>query len=557
MAEQREDAPYKMDTYNPFFTERKWTPFYKRHTFTGAGQADQAANLITSPSFQKFWSGGGNQADYTTGIRLDSATRDVRLASTFRERNIDYIPQIPPKPTLPTPPSHIRSIQLDTFGYPLTQNPMSKFGESFGFGPQTPQEAFEHGMFVPAKNSDIWPHMTPEEQAWWHERTRGLGEGQNYNSKVSNWHAAKGAMKDIPIELRNISGALPRDERRLINTLNYGMDAGVTPYLVTNPNGRFDMKNFRLVNASDPSNLSSVSDELSQFVGDGRKTGRYVPPSTRHKTGIMMLSSTNPEHPLSLHKARGVLEQARQMRSEYDAINVNEGYYQMPQKEPLVRPLHRINNLSINGPLPKTPHLDIPETRKDTFNVSAGRYQEEIRRVGTITPNERVGRSDAMATTTTLYGPPAKGMAAEVALNNTLHYTGKTLGVAGAALEGVSIPWRKYQILNQMRAERGEAPMSEPYDINKFPEGGISDQIKSHMLATGEAFVNFGTFGIHDDIKYPEMREQITPLQRGYLSDNGQRVPNWVPNLQSTYQDRPRYERQGVSFNHLYPKAPR
>lgn len=555
MAEQ-ETSPYKMDAYNPFFTERKWTPFYKRYTFTGAGQADQAANLITSPSFTEFWSGGGNQIDNTTGIRVDSQTRDVHLASTLKRRNIDYTPQIPPKPKLPTPPPHIRPIQLDTWGYPLTQNPLGKLGEHLGLGMETAQEAFEHGMFVPAKHADIWPHMTAEEQAWWHERTRGLGKGNNYNNLVANWHAAKGAIKDIPIELRNIRGALPRDERRLVNTLYYGMDAGVSPYLVTNPNERFDMKNFRLVNASDPSTRAGVAEELSQFVGDGRRTGRFVPPSTRHNSGIMLLSSSNPELPLALHEGRGVLSQAMQIRREYEAINVNDGWLQAPQQKPPVRPIHKINNLSIGGPLPETPHLDIPEVNKDPFAVGAGRYREGVRRVGTIVPNERVGNSDARSTTTRVYGPPTKGMAAETIASNTLHYGGKALGFAGGVLEGTTVPMRAYDLINDFRRMNSEPVMTQPFDANRYPDASALEIARATGLGIMEAQANFITFGLTDKYLHPEWTQKPEPVQRGYYSDAGQKVPNWVPNLQSTYQDRPRYERTGVSFNHLYPKPP-
>ena len=49
-----------------------------------------------------------------------------------------------------------------------------------------------------------------------------------------------------------------------------------------------------------------------------------------------------------------------------------------------------------------------------------------------------------------------------------------------------------------------------------------------------ENALSVGTFGISDEYLHPEWREPMEPVQRGYYSDNGQRVPNWVPNLQST-----------------------
>jgi hypothetical protein len=554
---ERKEGPNTIDTYNPFFTERRWTPFYKRHVFTGASQADQAANLITSPSFTSFWSGGGSQADLTTGVRLDSETRDVQLASGFKRRNIDYTPNIPPKPTLPTPPPHIRPIKLDTWGYPLTQNPLGKLGEHLGLGMETAQEAFEHGMFVPAKHGDIWPHMTAEEQAWWHERTRGLGKGFNYNNQVSNWQAAKSAVADIPIELRNIPSALPRDERMLVNTLHYGMDAGVGHYLVTNPNQRHaDLKNFRLVNASDPSTLSGVSQELSDYVGTGKNRGRYVPLSDRHNTGIMMVSSSNPELPLNLHNSRRVLAEAGQIRLENKAILDTTDYMMQRPDIPQARPVHKVNNLHIGGKLPETPHLDVVPAVKDEFNIGTGRYREDARRVGTIV-------SDASRNTTmNLYGPPVKGMGAEVALNNTLHYGGKTLGAVGAVAEGLSIPLRRYLFINKIREQSGLPPLSEPYDINKFPDASSSELVQGQILGTGEAMANFISMGIWDHYAHPEWRKPIEPVQRGYYSDAGQRVPNWVPNLQSTYQrppdtyqDRPSFEKIGARFNNMYNKG--
>jgi hypothetical protein len=545
MAEEQ-NSPYTMDAYNPFFTERKWTPFYKRYTFTGASQADQAANLITSPSFQNFWSGGGSQADYTTGVRVDSLKRDAELGRHPRRRNIDFKPNIPAKPQLPTPPPHIRPIQLDQFGYPLTQNPMRGISDHLGLGATTAAEMAEGGMFVPAKFQDIWPHMSAEEQAWWHERTRGIGKGNNYNNLVANWQASKNAVSEVPIDLRDIRGALPRDQRMLVNTLNYGMDANTVKYMVDTPSGRFDDKTLRLVNASSPSNMAGVSEELSQFTGDTFKSGRYVPPSVRHRSGIMLLSSTSPDLPLALHESRSVLAEAQQIRNEYDAMRSTENWMTNTAKQPFTRP----------SPLPATTYLDIPEVNKDPFPVNTATFKENARRVGTITPLE-INGDTSRATRTTVYGPPVKGMGVETALNNTLHYGGKVLGVAGGVLEGTSVPRRSYELINDFRRMKGEPIMTQPYDINRYPDASAWEIAAGTGLGILEAQANFITLGVTDSMIHPEWRHKPEPVQRGFYSDSGQRVPSWVPNYQSTLIDRNRYQRQGVSFDHIYPQAPR
>jgi hypothetical protein len=537
MAEEQDYSGYGATGYIPI-TKWNYVPFYKKYSFTGASQADQAANLITSPSFTSFWSGGGSQADLTTGVRLDSQARDVQLASGLKRRNIDYTPNIPRKPTLPTPPPHIRPIKLDTWGYPLTQNPLKGLGEHLGLGMETAQEAFEHGMFVPAKHGDIWPHMTAEEQAWWHQKTRGIGEGLNYNNQVSNWHAAKSATHDIPIELRNIRSALPRDERMLVNTLHYGMDAGVAPYLVNNPNQRHaDLKNFRLVNASDPSNLSGVSQELSDYVGTGagRSRGRYVPPSDRYKTGIMMVSSSNPELPLNLHNARRVLAEADQIRLESKAIVDTTDYLMQRPDIPQARPVHKINNLHIGGKLPETPHLDVVPAVKDEFNIGTGRYREEARKVGTIVTDA------AKNTTMNVYGPPDKYAQWRARGMQALNIGGKVLLGAGIVGETMNTPSRIQGYYENALRE----------DPNWRPD--ISDKIGMSFAAGAENALNFGTMGFWDQKEriYEDMSSGAG-YGKGYY---GTMVPR--SGMTSVhYNPQSRYERTGVSFNHLYPKAP-
>ena len=49
-----------------------------------------------------------------------------------------------------------------------------------------------------------------------------------------------------------------------------------------------------------------------------------------------------------------------------------------------------------------------------------------------------------------------------------------------------------------------------------------------------ENTINPITFGAYDDYVHPNWREPMKPVQRGYHLDNGQQIPNWIPNLQST-----------------------
>lgn len=520
MAERQEDAPYKMDTYNPFFTERKWTPFYKRYTFSGAGQADQAANLVTSPSFTKFWSGGGEQADNTSLVRVNAQGRETN-AIDLKSRgkyDVDFKPTPNPFPKRPIPPEGIRPIKWVN-NLPELLDP-SLMGLS-------PEQLWNEGGFRPDKFQDIWPQLSPEEQAWWDDKIRGKG---GYNDKYFRHGSIEGKNTNVPSILQNKAGALTRPDRVSLTSMLYHVpDTGTE----------------RWINASSPSNLFGVS---AEFKDAGMSsTSDWKPRLTGHRltrsNPIEYISTTNPDVALSVGSSAKLMQEYQVGKMFEGAIGDSDTMSKWNSSQPSVKK-------------PLTPLLDIPKIGPEVVGIQSNVQEMErragsMRRVGYINPTQS-GNPESV-----IFGPPVKGMAAEMRLNNTLHYGGKTLGVVGATSEGMSIPWRKYQILNQMRKERGEAPMSEPYDINRFPEGNISDQMKSHMLATGEAFVNFGTMGMYDDINYPEMREQITPVQRGYLSDNGQRVPNWIPNLQSTYQGRPRYERQGVSFNHLYPQAPR
>ena len=530
MAEQREDAPYKIDAYNPFFTERKYLPFYKRYSFISGNNivpSNQVANLVTSPSFTEFWSGGASQADNTSLIRVKNASRDansLRLSQSGKY-NVDFKPTPNPFPARPTPPAGIRPIKWVN-NLPELFDP-SLLGMS-------PEQVWHEGGFRPDKFADLWPQLSAEEQAWWDEAIRGKG---GYNSKYLKHGTIEGANSNVPSILQNKAGALTRADRlRLASMVYLAPDTGFE----------------RWVNASSPQNLIGVSRELSES-GMGSRSDFKPQNSTlraRRTLPIQLLTTTNPDVATSVVPSMRLLDEYQLQRLMEGAIdnhhieNFDKPKYYDPRKVKL--PL-------VNGNT--TPFLDVPKQEVPAVGIPSDVQRAEmqagnVRTVGYMKPHGNGGVE------TVVYGPPTKGMAAEVLAGNMIHYGGKTLGLVGATTEGISVPWRKYQFINKDRELAGLPPISEPFDINKYPAGTtLSENVKGQILATGEAGFNFISMGIYDHYAYPELRKPMEPVQRGYYSDAGQKVPNWVPNLQSTYQDRPRYERQGVQFNHLYPKA--
>lgn len=101
----------------------------------------------------------------------------------------------------------------------------------------------------------------------------------------------------------------------------------------------------------------------------------------------------------------------------------------------------------------------------------------------------------------------------------------KFLGKVGAVAAIATAPSSAVERRDRIFADWATNNRGYPHPIQDF---GMRAQ------AGIENALAVGSFGISDDALHPEWREPIEPLQRGYYSDNGQRVPNWVPNLQST-----------------------
>jgi len=104
---------------------------------------------------------------------------------------------------------------------------------------------------------------------------------------------------------------------------------------------------------------------------------------------------------------------------------------------------------------------------------------------------------------------------------SAIKFLGKVGAVAGIATAPSSAVERRDRIFSDWATNN----RGYPHPVEDF---GMRVQ------AGMENALAVGTFGISDEYLHPEWREPMEPVQRGYYSDNGQRVPNWVPNLQST-----------------------
>jgi len=106
-------------------------------------------------------------------------------------------------------------------------------------------------------------------------------------------------------------------------------------------------------------------------------------------------------------------------------------------------------------------------------------------------------------------------------VNSTVNALGKVgAGLAIATTPSMAVDRRDRMLYDWASTNRGYPSNLETLGI--MGRAGI------------ENAVNGATFGIYDHYVHPEWEPPMEPVQRGYYSDNGQRVPNWVPNLQST-----------------------
>ena len=156
---------------------------------------------------------------------------------------------------------------------------------------------------------------------------------------------------------------------------------------------------------------------------------------------------------------------------------------------------------------------------------------QSAKRVGNINPDQSI----------TVAGPASKYSQLAAKGQQAFHVGGKALAVIGGALEVANVPDRvKGYYMNALKN-----------DPNWRPDA--SDKFGMSLFAGLESSANFATMGFYDQ------RERIARdatsgagYGKGYY---GTMIPR--SGMTSVHQNpESRYDRQGVSFNHLYPKAP-
>jgi hypothetical protein len=471
----------------------KWayTPFYKRNVFTGINQAEQAANLLTSPSFTEYWSQGGSQADNTSLVRVSSTPRDVFVNNNMSKYEYRHPRRIPSSPTRPTPPSGIRNI------------------EWFMGGPRMS----DAGTMIPVEMESVWPELTAEEKTWWDDALKKHGK------KTEEMARIRASNSNVPIEIRNIRGALPLEERRTLSLLNYH----------TNEYGQT-----RMVNASSPSNLLGVASELEDHVSVParaglNKTGRFSPTLSR-ASGISYLSTTSPDVALAVHDSRRLLDAGELIRLESEAAHSN--YYpniNWGKKSP--EPINITpNEFDDIAPVSRNP-VAVPSQEARQAR-SVGRITRDSVPAG-LGSNGQPIRDALPSTTTTIYGPPDKYAALRTAGKNAYNVaqTGFSYGMSGLALYGAI-----------------DAGMSVPARHEAYQRGG-NNWLLSQAAAQSDAMLNFMTLGGWDAIEHGRHRGGTRGDYRGEMS-NIQAPRLGLINEQSVHANPNRYERQGVSLDH-------
>lgn len=513
MAEEQEYSGYGSTGYVPI-TKWNYVPFYKKHSFISSNNivpSNQVANLVTSPSFTEFWSGGASQADNTSLIRVKNASRDansLRLSHSGKY-NVDFKPTPNPFPARPTPPAGIRPIKW-------VNNLPELFDPSL-LG-MAPDQVWHEGGFRPDKFADLWPQLSAEEQAWWNEAIRGKG---GYNDKYLKHGFLEGKNSNVPSLLQNKAGALTRADRLRLSSIVYHA-----------PDTGFE----RWVNASSPQNLLGVSRELSES-GMGSRSDFKPQNSTlrvRRTLPIQLLTTTNPDVALSVPQSMKLLD-------EYQLQRMMEGAIDNHHIEKLDKPKYydprKVKLPLVNGNT--TPFLDVPKQEVPAVAIASDVQRAEmqagnVRNVGYMKPHGNGGVE------TMVYGPPDKYAQLAARGKQILNIGGKVLLGAGMVGETLHTPSRIQGYYENALRE----------DPNWRPD--ISDKIGMSFAAGVENALNFGTMGFWDQKEriYDDMTSGAG-YGKGYYG-------TMVPQSGTTsvhYNPESRYQRTGVKFNHLYPKA--
>jgi hypothetical protein len=534
MADDTTYGGWGATAYTPI-NEWNYVPFYKKNVFTGAGQADQAANLITSPSFTSFWSSGGSQEDNISAVRVTSATRDRDVTALASQGKYNIDSPSPTPPPRPVPPEGIRNIDFKTYynkeGYYLqghqqveipwelrVENAPNRWSNmNYDWHPDSP--------YRPATMQGTFPQLTHEEHNWWIKEMRG-GEidpktglmSGGWNERYNDYYSARLKHESIPLALRNTAGAMVRDDRQLYSTLRYftdGSGQGV----------------YRGVNASSPTNLAGLSSELSLYG----KGSRFSVPTANPKwqSNILFVSSPSGELAMNTRNSQRVLGLGDTYRLNERAITDTAPYA-----------------ANTGRPIPEDtgPLLDIAQQEPEAIALTKSNLNE-ARRVGMIQRDKISGVDKAgkhwqdarPSTTTTVYGPPSKSAQWMARGEQALHIGGKALMVLGGVMEQFNVPER-------MKGYYTNALQQDP---NWRPDP--SDKLGMAVWAGLESAMNFGTMGFWDQ-KDRIATDMTSGAGRG-KGFYGTMVP--PSGMTSVHSAPDRYERQGVSFNHIYPQAPR
>lgn len=467
----------------------EYAPFFKRNVFTGMSQADQAANLITSPSFQNFWSRGGNQIDNISAIRIESPTRERQITQLISQGKFNLDTKLSPSPKYPIPPEGIRMIdkafydnkenfylkgnQKIEIPYHLrVENAPSKWGNmNYDWHPDSP--------YRPSSNQGTYPLLTHEEHNWWKEKLQGGGKDSlglrqgGWNERYRDWLNLKAAHENVPLALRNTSGAMVREDRQLYSLLRHYTDIA---------------EGNRGVNASSPSNLQGVSAELSTHSQYG-KFSPSIANNNRWTNNILFTSSPSADLATDTRNAQRVLGAG-------DTYRLNERALSVSQPD--------LKSTSANFMNSSSGLLDVAEQEPEAL-VLRRKAIDEARRVGRITKDSvsfidkktgQVGYDPLPTTTTTIYGPPDKYAGLKTALKNTAYVGAKVLAVVGGALEVARVPDRvKGYYINALK----DNPNWRPDASDKF---GMS------LFAGVETAANFATMGLYD--VSPQIRKDAT-----------------------------------------------
>lgn len=274
-------------------------------------------------------------------------------------------------------------------------------------------------------------------------------------------------------------------------------------------------KDFASINQTRTPSSSNPLYYMGNEKGVDAREFRAIGGSWRENTGAGAHITVNPKENLSFtdmvnpanRKGIRILQETTPALSTIDKVAINQrAIYGVFNPNPL-QPYEQPDTLTPATELTGT----APEASKIKWNTKYDRITPFLERPMSTHKANLSAEAEIF-----LNAVKAKPIGAAVAVG------GKALLGAGIALETMRTPDRIQSFYeNALR----ENPNWKP---------DISDKLGMSAYAGLENAASFASLGTSDDFLHPEWRKKMEPVQRGYYSDNGQRVPNWFPNLQST-----------------------